>query len=91
MPGIIKESSWQLYFTYLHAIIALSKRHTDVFIHGFIEISPNTKVYHKNIILYFKKFKTKDKQLSKFKNFHSSIWMHNINFSHIFNLNTMHT
>ena len=34
----------------------------------------------KIIILYFKKIKTRDKQLSKFQNFHSSIWMHNINF-----------
>ena len=35
--------------------------------------------------------KTRDKQLSKFQNYHSSIWVHNINFSHIFYLNSMHT
>ena len=68
----------------------IPERHTDVSIHGFIEISSNTRVYQK-IIIYFKKIKTRDKQLSKLQNLHSSIWMHNINFSHILYLNTLHT
>ena len=61
-----------------------------LYLYGFIEISPNSKVYSKNSF-YILKIKTKDKQLSKFQNFHSSILMHNINFSHIFYLNSMHT
>ena len=57
IPGIIKQSPWQLDFPYLHTVIALPERHTDVSIHGFIEISSNTKVYQKIIILYLKKSK----------------------------------
>ena len=57
LPGIIKQSSWQLDFPYLHTVMTLPGRHTDVSIHGFIEISSNTKVYQKIIISYFKKSK----------------------------------
>ena len=57
VPGIIKQSPWQLDFPYLHTVMALPERHTDVCIHGFTEISSNTKVYKKIIILYFKKLK----------------------------------
>ena len=35
----------QLDFPYLHTVMALPERHTDIFIYGFIEISSNTKVY----------------------------------------------
>ena len=35
IPGIMKQSSWQLDFLYLHAVMALPERHTDVSIHGF--------------------------------------------------------
>ena len=45
MPGIIKQSPWQLDFLYLHTVRALPERHTDVSIYGFIEISSTTKVY----------------------------------------------
>ena len=45
LPGIIRQSLWQQDFSYLHTVIALPERHTDVFMHGFIEISSNTKVY----------------------------------------------
>ena len=44
----MKQSSWQLDFPYLHTVMALPERHTDVSIHGFIEISSNTKVYQKS-------------------------------------------
>ena len=47
IPGIIKQSPWQLDFPYLHTVMALPERHTDVSIYGFIEISSNTKVYLK--------------------------------------------
>ena len=57
IPGFIKQSSWQLDFPYVYIAMALPKRHTDVSIHGFIEISSNTKVFQKIIILYFKKSK----------------------------------
>ena len=57
IPGIIKQSAWQLDFPYLYIVMALPERHTDVSIHGFIEISSNTKVFQKIIILYFKKSK----------------------------------
>ena len=57
IPGIIKQSPWQLDFPYLYIVMALPERHTDVSIHGFIEISSNTKVFQKIIILYFKKSK----------------------------------
>ena len=60
IPGIIKQSSWQLDIPYLHTVMALPERHTDVsihMIHGFIEISSNIKLYQKFIILYFKKSK----------------------------------
>ena len=89
IPGIIKQSPWQLDFPYLHTVMALPERHTDVSIHGFIEISSNTEVYLNHHFI-FSQVKTRDKQLSKFQNFHSSIWIHNINFSRIFYLNTMH-
>ena len=36
IPGIMKQSSWQLDFPHLHAVMALPERHTDVSIHGFI-------------------------------------------------------
>ena len=62
ITGIINQSPWQLDFPYLHTVMALPERHTDVSIRGLSEISSNTKV-----------------------------WMHNINFSHIFYLNTLHT
>ena len=52
IPGIIKQSPWQLDFPYLHSVMALPERHADVSINGFIEISSNTKVYQKIIILY---------------------------------------
>ena len=45
IPGIIKQSPWQLDFPYLHTVMALPERHTDVSIYGFIEISSYTKVY----------------------------------------------
>ena len=45
IPGIIEQLPWQLDFLYLHTVMALPERHTDVSIHGFIEISSNTKVY----------------------------------------------
>ena len=57
IPGIIKQLPWQLDFPYLHTVMALPERHTDVSIHGFIEISPNTKACQKIIILYFKNSK----------------------------------
>ena len=57
IPGIIKQSPWQLDFPYLYIVMALPERHTDVSIHGFIEISSNSKVFQKIIILYFKKSK----------------------------------
>ena len=57
IPGIIKQSPWQLDFPYLYIVMALPEQHTDVSIHGFIEISSNTKVFQKIIILYFKKSK----------------------------------
>ena len=47
IPGIIKQSPWQLDFPYLHTVMALPERRTDVSIYGFIEISSNTKVYLK--------------------------------------------
>ena len=31
--------------SYLHTVMALPERHTDVSIYGFIAISSNTKVY----------------------------------------------
>ena len=34
--------------------MALPERHTDASVHGFIEISSNTKVYLKIIILHLK-------------------------------------
>ena len=57
IPGTIKQSPWHLDFPYLHTVMALPERHTDVSIHGFIEISSNTKVYQKIIILFLKKSK----------------------------------
>ena len=57
IPDIIKQSPWQLDFPYLHTVMALPEGHTDVSIHGFIEVSSNTKVYQKIIILYFRKSK----------------------------------
>ena len=48
IPGIIKQSPWQLDFSYLHTVTALPERHTDVSLYGFIEISSNTKVYKKS-------------------------------------------
>ena len=46
MPGIIKQTPWQLGFPYLHTVMALPERHADViFIYGFIEISSYTEVY----------------------------------------------
>ena len=47
IPGIIKQLPMPLDFPYLHTVMAISERHTDVSIHGFIEISSNTKVYQK--------------------------------------------
>ena len=41
----MKQSPWKLDFPYLHTVMALRERHTDVSIYGFIEISSNTKVY----------------------------------------------
>ena len=57
IPGIIKQSPWQLDFPFLYIVMALPERHTDVSIHGYTEISSNTKVFQKIIILYFKKSK----------------------------------
>ena len=48
IPGIIKQSPWQLNFPYLHIVMALPERRTDVSIHEFIEISSNTKVLQKS-------------------------------------------
>ena len=48
IPGIVKQSPWQLDVPYLHTVMALPERHTDASIHGFIEISSNTKVYQKS-------------------------------------------
>ena len=45
IPGIIKQSPWQLDFPYLNTVMALPERHTYVSICGLIEISSNTKVY----------------------------------------------
>ena len=45
MPGIIRQSLWQHDLSYLHTVMALPEQHTDVFIHGFIQISSNTKVF----------------------------------------------
>ena len=44
IPGIIKQLPWQLDFPYLHIVMALPERHTDVSIHELIEISSNTKM-----------------------------------------------
>ena len=41
----MKQSPWQLDIPYLHTVMALPERHTDVSIYGFIEIFSNTKVY----------------------------------------------
>ena len=57
IPGIIKQSPWQLDFPHLHTVMALPERHTDVYIHGFIEISSNAKVYKKSSFFIFKKSK----------------------------------
>ena len=45
IPGIIKQSPWQQDFPYLHTVMTLPERHTDVSIYGFIEISSYTKVH----------------------------------------------
>ena len=45
ITGMIKQSPWQLDFSYLHTVMALPERNADVSIYGFIEISSNTKVY----------------------------------------------
>ena len=60
IPGIVKQSPWQLDFPYLHIVMALPKRHTDVSIHGFIEFLPIPKCY-KNHHFIFKKNKTRVK------------------------------
>ena len=57
LPGIIKQSLWQLDFPYLHTVMALHERHTDVSMHGIIEISSIPKCIKEHIILYFKKSK----------------------------------
>ena len=59
----MKQSSWQLDLPYLHTGMALPERHTEVSIHGFIEITSNNKVYPKNHHFIFYKIKTRDKQL----------------------------
>ena len=51
---MIKQSPWQLDFPYLHTVMALLERHTDVSIYEFIEISSNTTVYKKNQHFIFK-------------------------------------
>ena len=66
--------------------MALPERHTDVSIHGFIEISFNTKVYQKIIILYFKISKQGMNSKVSFRTSTAAF-----DFSQIFDLNTMHT
>ena len=45
IPGIIKQSPWQLDFPYLHTVMALPERHNDVSIYGFSDFFSNTQVY----------------------------------------------
>ena len=64
IPGIIKQSPWQLDFSYLHTVMTLPERHTDVSLYGFeISIPKCIKNHH----FIFKKIKTRDKQLSNFR------------------------
>ena len=59
IPGVIKQSPCQLDFPHLQTVMALPERHTDVSIHGFIEISSNTKEYKKNHHFLFLKNQNK--------------------------------
>ena len=57
LPGIIKQSPWQLDFPYLHAVMALPERHTDVSMHGIIEISSIPKCIKTHHFIFKKKSK----------------------------------
>ena len=60
-----KTITMQLDFPYLHTVMALPERHTDVSIYGYMDLLKFLPIPKriKNIILYFKKIKTRDKQL----------------------------